>query len=116
MYHQISIKGLIIIKKKSTYHFAMRSIIGLSRSPGDRSGERSDPEGSKGREGQLIAMFMYHQISIKALTIRKNKSTDHYALRIRISYMINVYRVDPRICLVLMCILNGLSLMRNLNF
>jgi hypothetical protein len=85
----------------------MRSIIGLSRSPGDHSGERSDPEGSKGREGHLIVGFMCHQISIKALTILKNKSTDHYALRIRSSYMTSVYRVEPRIYLVLMYIMNA---------
>ena len=47
MYHRISIKGLIILKKKSTYIYALRLYVGLSRSPGT-VGERSDPEGVKG--------------------------------------------------------------------
>ena len=39
---------------------------------------------------------MYHQISIKGLTILKNKSTYHYAPRVSSSYMTNIYRVDPQ--------------------
>jgi hypothetical protein len=51
MYHQISIKGLIILKKKSTYNYALRLYVGLSRSPGVREGQAKRPGGSKGREG-----------------------------------------------------------------
>jgi len=50
MYHRISIKGLTIIKKNSTYIYALRLYVGLSCSSDDRRGAKR-PGGSKGREG-----------------------------------------------------------------
>ena len=80
MFHQISIKGLTILKKKSTYYYMSRSINGLTRSPDDRRGTNR-PEWSKVREDHVSSNFY------QGSNNTKKKSTYQYAPHIRISYI-----------------------------